>query len=52
MCKAYNLYVLHKSPYRSDAEKVISMLYHEMAKEGKLDRFEEILKNNGISSSK
>lgn len=48
MCKAYNLYVEQKSPYRSDAEKIISLIYGEMKKQGKEARFEEILKENQI----
>lgn len=49
MCKAYNLYVEQKSPYRTDAEKVIQQIYDEMKKQGKLDKFNEILKENNIS---
>jgi len=50
MCKAYNLYVEQKSPYRSDAEEIISMIHTEMKKEGKEEKFNEILKLNKISS--
>ncbi len=49
MCKAYNLYTIQKSPYRSDAEKLISYIYAEMKKQDKLDRFHEIMKSNGIN---
>ncbi|NRT13676.1 tetratricopeptide (TPR) repeat protein [Flavobacterium sp. 28A] len=49
MCKAYNLYVEHKSPYRTDAETLISMIYTEMKKEGKEEQFDQILKDNHIS---
>jgi tetratricopeptide (TPR) repeat protein len=48
MCKAYNLYIEQKSPYRSDAEKVIRNIYSAMKKQGKEARFNEILKENKI----
>lgn len=48
MCKAYNLYIEQKSPYRSDAEKIIGAIYTEMKKQGKEERFTEILKENNI----
>jgi tetratricopeptide (TPR) repeat protein len=48
MCKAYNLYIKQKSPYRADAEKIINIIYGEMKKQGKEARFSEILKENGI----
>ncbi len=50
MCKAYNLYVKQKSPYRADAEKIINIIYGEMKKQGKEARFSEILKENNISN--
>lgn len=50
-CKAYNIYVEHKSPYRSDAEKQINYIYSEMKKLGKEDKFQEILKANNINSN-
>lgn len=50
MCKAYNLYIKQKSPYRADAEKVISLIFAEMKKQGKESKFNEILKANNISS--
>ena len=49
MCKAYNLYVKQKSPYRTDAEKIIQFIYSEMKKKGKEDKFNEILKAHNIS---
>lgn len=52
MCNAYNLYVAQKSPYRTDAEKVISLLYTEFQKEGKEDRFNEILKEYNLNPQK
>jgi tetratricopeptide (TPR) repeat protein len=51
MCKAYNLYVYLKSPYRSDAEKMISFIYAEMKKQGKEEKFNQILKDNNISQN-
>lgn len=51
MCKAYNLYVEHKSPYRTDAETIISMIYAEMKKQGKEKEFNEILAANNISQN-
>ena len=50
-CKAYNLYIQLKSPYRTDAEKMINFIYSEMKKEGKEKRVIEILKENHISIS-
>lgn len=49
MCKAYNLYVDQKSPYRSDAEKIVSLLYTEFKKGNKESRFYEILKENNLN---
>jgi tetratricopeptide (TPR) repeat protein len=48
MCKAYNLYIEQKSPYRTDAEKIINIIYTEMKKQDKENRFVEILKENNI----
>jgi len=49
ICKAYKLYVKQKSPYRTDAEKIIGTIYQEMKKQDKLTRFNEILKENDIN---
>lgn len=51
MCKAYNLYVYLKSPYRTDAEKLISFIYVEMKKQGKEEKFNQILKDNNITQN-
>lgn len=51
MCKAYNIYVSQKSPYRSDAEKVIQSIYQEMKNNNKEDAFHKILKENNIRSN-
>lgn len=50
LCKAYNIYTDQKSPYRTDAESLISTVYGEMKKQGKEKRFNEILKENHIST--
>jgi tetratricopeptide (TPR) repeat protein len=52
MCKAYNLYIVQKSPYRTDAENAISYIYGQMKKTGKEDDFHKILKEYHISLSK
>ena len=52
MCIAYNLYVELKSAYRSDAEKVIGLIFTEFKKENKVDRFYEILKENKLTPEK
>lgn len=51
LCKAYNIYVEQKSPYRSDAEKLIQLVYSEMKKQGKEAIFNQILEKNGIKSN-
>ncbi|WP_223600236.1 tetratricopeptide repeat protein [Chryseobacterium sp. GVT01B] len=48
ICKAYRIYSEQKSPYRSDAEKMIGYIYKSMKDEGKTGKFKEILKNNNI----
>lgn len=49
LCKAYTIYIKAGSPYRVDAEKIISYLFSKMKAEGKEKRFYEILKENHIS---
>ena len=49
MCKALTLYTQQKSPYRGDAEKMISAFYSEMKKQNKEAKFYEIMKANNIS---
>jgi tetratricopeptide (TPR) repeat protein len=51
MCKAYNMYIEQKSPYRVDAEKMIQFIYTEMIKQGKEEEFNKILKANNISQN-
>jgi hypothetical protein len=41
--------VEQKSPYRTDAEKMINAIYAEMKKQDKENKFNEILKANHIS---
>lgn len=48
ICKAYNLYTQQKSPYRTDAESIMSAVYHKMKKAGKEKKFYSILKDNNI----
>lgn len=49
MCKAYVIYIAKKSPYRTDAEKVINSIYTEMKNKGEEDQFFQILKENNIN---
>ncbi len=49
MCKAYNLYVKIGSPYRTDAEREVQVLYHTLKNAGKEDSFNKILKENHIT---
>lgn len=49
MCKAYNLYVEQKSPYRTDAENIISLLLVEFKKNKNEKKFYEILKENNLN---
>ena len=51
MCKAYTIYVAQKSPYRSDAEQIISLIYAQMKKENKEDKFNKILKDHNIRTN-
>jgi tetratricopeptide (TPR) repeat protein len=51
MCAAYNIYVEQKSPFRSDAEKVINMIYSQLKKENKEDVFFRILKEHNIKTN-
>lgn len=50
-CKAYNLYIKMGSPYRTDAEKMIQILYQELKKQGKEENFNKILKENNIRNT-
>lgn len=48
LCKAYNLYIEQKSPYRSDAEQLINYIYKQLKAKNKEARFKEILQENNI----
>ena len=50
LCKAYLKYIQSKSPYRVDAENIISLIYKEMKAQNKTDVFDQILKDNNIST--
>jgi tetratricopeptide (TPR) repeat protein len=50
MCKAYNIYVEINSPYRVDAQTIISGLYKAMKEKGQEELFNKILKDNHIST--
>lgn len=50
LCKAYNIYIEQKSPYRTDAETLINEVFAIMKKDGKTDRFYEILKSHNINA--
>jgi tetratricopeptide (TPR) repeat protein len=49
LCTAYTLYTEQKSPYRTDAEKLIQIVYSGMKKEGKEAAFNAILTRHNIS---
>lgn len=49
-CKAYKLYVNDHSPYRSDAEKLISLFYDEMSANNQTEDFNRIMKENGMET--
>ena len=48
ICKAYLIYVEQNSPYRSDAEQMISILYEDMKQKDQLNKFQRILKKHKI----
>ena len=50
LCKAYNIYVEMGSPYRVDAQTLISGIYGELKKKGQEDTFYKILKDNHIKT--
>ena len=51
ICKAYNIYSDMKSPYRSDAEDVMSLIFQKMKKNHNEKLFDKIMKENGINVS-
>ncbi|MBW8522991.1 tetratricopeptide repeat protein [Chryseobacterium chendengshani] len=48
ICKAYRIYNDQKSPYRTDAESILSLIYKNMKEKGQTEKFKEILKKNNI----
>lgn len=48
LCEAYNIYVEQKSPYRTDAENLMQIVFTEMRKQGKEADFNAILKKHKI----
>lgn len=51
MCKAYTMYSDQKSPFRTDAEKIIKYIFSEMKKENMTDKFNQILESNHINQN-
>lgn len=51
LCQAYNIYTKTKSPYRTDAENLIKIVFKEMKKQGNEMLFDAILKKYNISSN-
>lgn len=51
LCQAYIIYIEQKSPYRTDAEKLINIAYSELKKQGKEKIFNEILEKYKISQN-
>lgn len=49
LCQAYIIYIKQKSPYRTDAEKLIQIVYSDMKKQGKENVFNEMLKKYNIN---
>lgn len=49
ICQAYILYIEQKSAYRTDAEKLISMIYQKLKEQNKLDFFNKTLAKYHIS---
>lgn len=46
--KAYKIYNKEKSPYRTDAEKIIGIIYKRMKEKNDLETFSKILKKNDV----
>ena len=51
LCQAYTIYIQQKSPYRTDAEKLINIVYSEMKKQGKEKTFNDILEKYNINQN-
>ena len=51
LCQAYNIYTQQKSPYRTDAEKLIHVVYTKLKEQGKESLFNQILEKHNISQN-
>ncbi|WP_395064471.1 tetratricopeptide repeat protein [Flavobacterium sp.] len=51
LCQAYTIYIAQKSPYRTDAETLINVVYVALKKDGKEKVFNEILEKYHISQN-
>ena len=47
--KAYKLYVKMESPYKADAEQILSLIYKTMEEKGMKNEFLEIAKDNNLN---
>ena len=52
MCQAYHLYIEEKSPYRTDAERLIQMIYDRAKDKDQVKKYDEILQKYRISKVK
>lgn len=50
LCKAYNIYVEMSSPYRVDAQTLISAIYKDLKAKGQEEIFFKVLKANNIKT--
>jgi tetratricopeptide (TPR) repeat protein len=50
MCRAYNLYVTQKSPYRADCEKVMQVIFNELKKQNNDAQFYDTLRQYNITT--
>lgn len=48
ICIAYRIYLDKKSPYRTDAEKMLSTIFRKMSQDGQEERFHEILSEHNM----
>ena len=48
ICQAYKIYVKQNSPYRTDAEQIISLIYQKMKAQDNLDKFDSIMEKHQI----
>ena len=52
MCQAYHLYIEEKSPYRTDAERLIQMIYNRAKDKDQVKKYDKILQKYRISKVK